>query len=167
MSEIRFWCWNLDSLEGFAKPLKFVYWEVWEQQEQQIVAALERLGSLGSSNDISSKGTVSLSCLCHHPFCPAINKKPLHFRRENKPFSPASSKRTHCGIRISYRLNIKKEVQLLLLWGAVTDTQPASLPRSVSMTRPHGPGPFPGYLASVMLLSLSSFVILGPSISCK
>lgn len=45
------------------------------------------------------------------------------------------------------------------------DIPPAccSLPTSLSKTRPHGPGPFPGYLASVVLLSLP-FAILSPCI---
>lgn len=55
---------------------------------------------------------------------------------------------------------IKQEVQIFPLWGTVTDTQLASLPRSVSKIRPHRPGPFPGYLASFVLVSFPSFVIL-------
>lgn len=60
---------------------------------------------------------------------------------------------------------IKQEVQIFPLWGTVTDTQLASLPRSVSKIRLHRPGPFPGYLASFVLVSFPSFVILAPSMS--
>lgn len=47
------------------------------------------------------KDAVNSSHLCCHPFHPAISGEGfLSLRKEDKPFTPASPGRAHCGVRL-------------------------------------------------------------------